>query len=129
MQQQLLDAGEDGAAPSRSLSLRTRVAATGLVGSAHVMGELHGRQAQEERRHHPSSDRQFGLAEVVLSHHESWQREMPKTGAVSLAQAHALQWGADDLQASERPAGAREAGGEPELPAYLWVVRAPIRRP
>ena len=67
MQQQLLDAGEDGAAPSRSLSLRTRVAATGLVGSAHVMGELHGRQAQEERRHHPSSDRQFGLAEVVLA--------------------------------------------------------------
>ena len=69
------------------------------------------------------------LAEVVRSHHESWQREMPKTGAVSLAQAHALQWGADDLQASERPAGARDAGGEPGLPAYLWVVRAPTRRP
>ena len=67
MQQQLLDAGEDGAAPSRSLSLRMRVAATGLAGSAHVMGELQGTQAREERRHQPSSDRQFGLAEVVLA--------------------------------------------------------------
>ena len=63
------------------------------------------------------------LAEVVRSHNEHWQREMPKTGAVSLAQAHALQWGLDDLQASERSTQARGAGGEPELPTYLWVVR------
>lgn len=64
------------------------------------------------------------LAEVVRSHNAHWQREMPKTGAVSLAQAHALQWGADDLHSSERSARAQDAGAEPELPTYLWVVRA-----
>lgn len=64
------------------------------------------------------------LAEVVRSHNAHWQREMPKTGAVSLAQAHALQWGADDLHSSKRSARARDASAEPVLPTYLWVVRA-----
>jgi hypothetical protein len=55
------------------------------------------------------------LAEVVKSHNEHWKREMPKTGAVSLAQAHALQWSAEDLG---------QVGSKEELPAYLWVVRS-----
>jgi hypothetical protein len=64
------------------------------------------------------------LAQVVRSHNEHWQHEMPKTGAVSLAQAHVLQWGADDIvHAGERSARAQDEGAEPGLPTYLWVVR------